>query len=83
LVSPLDGAIALAQVHDVAVAVGQNLKLDVAGPLDKFFQVDPRVAKGGLGLALGGHKGFAHVGFGLHQAHAPPAAPAVALIITG
>ncbi len=36
LVAPLDGAIALAQVDDAAVAVGDDLELDVARVDDSF-----------------------------------------------
>ena len=46
----LGGAIALPQVHHVAVMVGQHLHLDVPRMLDVLFQVDAAVAKGGLGL---------------------------------
>jgi hypothetical protein len=35
-VPPLDGALALAQVERVAVAVGEHLDLDVARPLRYF-----------------------------------------------
>jgi hypothetical protein len=75
LVSPLNGTVALPQVHHIAMAVGQNLKLDVAGAINKLFQINTGIAKGGFGFALGGHKGFAHFAVVMHQAHAATAAP--------
>ena len=53
LVAALHGAVALPEVHHVAVQVGQHLHLDVPRMLDVFFQVDFGVAEGGLGLGLG------------------------------
>ncbi len=47
----LHGAVALEQMHDRAVAVGENLHLDVAGALDQLFEIDLVAAEGGLGLA--------------------------------
>ena len=58
----LDRAVALAEVHDVAVRVGEHLDLDVARLLDVALQVDGGVAERGLGLVLrlahGGGKGI-------------------------
>jgi hypothetical protein len=51
LVAPLHRAVALEQVDQVAVAVAEELHLDVAGALDQLLQVDLVVAEGGLGLA--------------------------------
>ena len=53
LVAALDGAIALAQVDDVAFVVAQDLKLDVVRVLDEFLDVNPGVAEGLLRLARG------------------------------
>ena len=52
LVAALHRAVALEQVDDVAVAVAEDLHLDVAGALDQLFEIDLVVAEGGLGLAL-------------------------------
>jgi copper oxidase (laccase) domain-containing protein len=46
LVPPLDRAVALEQVHHVAVLVAQHLDLDVARPHDGLLQVHRRVAEG-------------------------------------
>src|SRR5207302_639926 len=54
LMAALKAAIALPQVGDVAVAVGEDLHLDVAGLLDVLLHVDAAVLEGVLGLLLGG-----------------------------
>ena len=45
LVAALQGALALAQVDQVAVVVAQDLKLDVPRPLQVLFDVHRRVAE--------------------------------------
>ena len=50
LVAALHGAVALAQVDDVAVAVRQHLELDVPRPLQELLHVDLVVAEGGARL---------------------------------
>ena len=56
LVAALDRAVALEQMHRIAVLVAEHLHLDMARPLDQLFQIDLVLAEGGLGLALGlGH----------------------------
>ena len=47
LVAPLDRTIALAEMHDVAVLVGEDLHLDVARSLDELLHVDHVVAEAG------------------------------------
>jgi hypothetical protein len=51
LVAPLNGAIAFAQVHDVAGPVGEYLYLDVMGILDPPLQQHAIVAEGRHGLS--------------------------------
>ncbi len=46
LVPPLHGAVALEQVHEVAVRIAEDLHLHVACPLDELLQVDLVVAEG-------------------------------------
>ena len=53
LVPPLDRAVALAEVDDVAVRVGEHLHLDVSRILEVALDVDRRVGEVGLPLALG------------------------------
>ena len=52
LVAPLDRAVALEQMHDIAVRVAQNLDLDMARALDQLFQIDLVLAESRLGLPL-------------------------------
>ena len=40
LIAPLDGAISLAEVNDVAPVVSQNLKLDMVRILDELLDID-------------------------------------------
>ncbi len=54
LVPALQRALALAQVDDIAVLVGQDLELDVPRAFEQLFEVDVAIAKGGLGFAAGG-----------------------------
>src|SRR5690606_24624907 len=53
LVAALDGAVALPQVHEVAVAVAEDLDLDVLGAVDVAFEEDLGAAEGAGGFALG------------------------------
>jgi hypothetical protein len=52
-VAALDGALALAERDAMAVLVGEDLDLDVAGAFYEFFEVDVAGAKGAVGLAAG------------------------------
>ena len=45
LVAPLHRALALAEAHHAAATVGEDLRLDVARPLDRALEVDPVVAE--------------------------------------
>src|SRR6476620_3127067 len=56
LVSSLDRAIALAQVHQAPMAVTDDLKFDVMRPIDQFLDVDSPVSKRFLRLAAGSIK---------------------------
>ena len=66
LVPPLQRAVALEEMDDVAVRVGEDLDLDVARPLDETLDVQRARGEGALGLAarrrhrLGGLSGGAH-----------------------
>ena len=52
LVAPLHGAIALPQVHELAVLVAEDLHFDVLGAPDVAFDEHVGAAEGGAGLAL-------------------------------
>ena len=57
LVAALDRAVALAEVDDVAVAVGEDLDLDVARVGQVALEVDRRVGEELLALARGALEG--------------------------
>ena len=79
LVATLHRAVALAQVDRAALAVGQHLDLHVARVLQEFLHVDHVVAERGLGFRLRGGDGVVERRFGVHHAHAAPAAAACGL----
>src|SRR5688572_25861786 len=54
LMTPLDRALALAEVHDGTVMVADDLELDVPRILDVLLDVDVANTEGGLRLALRG-----------------------------
>ena len=54
LVTPLDRAVALAEVDAVALGVEQDLDLDVPGAFEEPLEDEPVVVEGGLRLASGG-----------------------------
>src|SRR5207244_12215262 len=74
LMSPLDRAFALAQMHDVAVRVAEHLDLDVPRLLDVFFEKYPVVAKAGLCLVLRAGEALVQLGIAASDAHALAAA---------
>ena len=74
LVAALHAAVALEQVHHVAVPVGQDLHLDVARVEHRLLEIDHRVAERRLRLAAGGLDRFRQRG-GSSPAH-PAAATA-------
>src|SRR5690554_2789366 len=73
LVTPLHRAVALAQVHRVAMLVGQHLDLDMARVLEELLHVHGGVAEGRAGLGLGHAHGAQQGRLGVHHAHAAPA----------
>ena len=74
LVPALDRALALAEVHDVAVVVAEDLELDVARRLDVLLDVDVADAERRLGLALRGLERVRQLRRRSHDAHAAAAA---------
>ena len=56
LVAALQRALALTEVEDMAVGVGEHLDLDVARPLQVALGKHAAVAEGGVGLAPGGRQ---------------------------
>ena len=74
LVAALDGAVALEEVHDVALGVGQDLDLDVPGAQDGLLEEHGGVAERGVRFAHGGLQGLGERFAGVHAAHAAAAA---------
>ena len=74
LVAALDGAVPGAQVHHVAVGIGQDLDLHVPGPVHVFFQVDVVVPEGHEGLGAGALEPGQQTVPVLNLANAPAAA---------
>ena len=74
LVAALDGAIALEEMDDRAVAIGEDLYLDMAGAFDQLLKVDLVLAERGLRLALGRGKVADEGRLVRYHAHAAPAA---------
>src|SRR5690625_3950150 len=74
LVPPLDRALAFAEVDHVALAVAQQLALDVAGLLDELLEIDVAVAEGRLGLLARAVELPREFVFRLHHAHSAAAA---------
>ena len=74
LVTPLDGALALAEVDDVVVGVGEDLDLDVPRLGDGALEVDGRVAEGGAGLGARRAQRLREVVLAAHEPHALAAA---------
>ena len=74
LVAALGGAVAFEQVHGVAVPVGEDLDLDVAGAGDVALHQHGGIAEGGRTFLLGGGEGGGEVIETFDDAHAAPAA---------
>ena len=74
LVAPLDRAVALVQVHHVALLVGEDLHLDVLGVLDEALEEDGAVAEGVLRLRARLIEQPVQLLGRAHHAHAAPAA---------
>ncbi len=60
-------------MHEIAVLIAEELYLDVARPLDKFFEKDIGHTERGAGFALGLIDGVVELGRGLGDAHAAAA----------
>ena len=74
LVTPLHGAVALAEMNDVPEAVGDDLEFDVVGLFDELLHVHRAVAEAFHGLHGRGLKAGDEGGFIEHRAHAAAAA---------
>ncbi len=74
LMAALHRAVALVEVHDVALRVGEDLHLDVAGVDDRLLEEHRGVAERGLGLAHGRVDGVPQLLGPRDPAHAAAAA---------
>src|SRR5205823_8283551 len=74
LVAALDGAVALVEMHDLAVAVTEDLDLDVAGAGHVAFEEDGVVAESRGRLAASFVEATGEIGGLLNDAHATSAA---------
>src|SRR5665647_2800274 len=83
LVTALHRTIALAQIHRIAVLVGEHLKLDMARVFQKFFHVYHGIVESGLRLGAGHGDGIQQGCLGMHHTHPRPPPPPEALMMTG
>src|SRR5690606_38902831 len=74
LVAALQRTVAGAEMHGVALAVAQDLDLDVPRLLQVFLDIDGIVAEGALRLGAGGRDGYRHLLVVAGDFHAAPAA---------
>ena len=74
LAAPLQAALALAQRHDAALAVADDLDLDVARTTNQPLGIERAVAERRLGFGRGAGEGIGDLGLVLQQPHAAPAA---------
>src|SRR5262249_31914573 len=74
LMAALDGALALAKVHDSAVVIAEHLELDVPRTLDVLLEIDIADAERGFRLALRRLQRLAQLACGADDAHAAAAA---------
>ena len=70
----LDGALAITQVHHVAVSVAEHLDFDVSRLIEVPLQVHRVITEGCERFTLSGLEGPLYVGLGLDHAHAFSAA---------
>jgi hypothetical protein len=83
LVAPLERAVALAQMDRVALAVAEDLDLDVPRRGEVLLDVDLVVAEGGLGLDRAVWKAVSSSPSSRATFMPRPPPPAVALMMTG
>ncbi len=74
LIAPLHGAIALVQMHQIAVRVAQDLHFHVARAADQLLEINLVLAESRLGLAPRGGHGFDEIVVVFDDAHAAAAA---------
>ena len=70
LVAALERAVALEQMHDIAMGIAEDLDLDMARACDIDLQQDAVIAEGGLRLAAAGGQSGGEILRAVHPAHA-------------
>jgi hypothetical protein len=75
LVAALERAVPLADGHDLAEAVSQQLDLDVARRIDQALEVDGAIAEGRCGFGRGRAERHRQVGWSVDAPHAAAASP--------
>ena len=73
LIAALHRAVALEQMHQIAVQVAQNLHFDMARAAHQLFQIHLVVAEGRQRFAARDVELFRQLRFGFDHAHAAPA----------
>ena len=74
LVAALDGAVALADMDDLSVLVGQDLELDVVRILDQLFEIKRAIVKGFFRLHVRGVEALDEADVVMRLPHAASAA---------
>ena len=74
LIAALHGAIALVQMHEIAVGVAQDLHFDMPRAADQLLEIHLVLAEGRLGFAPRGRHGLDELPVVFDDAHAAPAA---------
>ena len=72
--SPLYRAVAIAEVHDVPMLIGQHLHFDVPRAIDVALQIDFAAAEGYVGFSGGGLQGGREILGVAYDPHAPATA---------
>ena len=75
LMTTLQGAVALEQVHHIALPIGQDLDLDVARPQHRLLQEHRRITEGRLSLPHCRREGLLQRRGHFDPSHATPASP--------
>src|SRR5690606_10519759 len=70
LVAPLQRTVSHAQMHGIALAVAEDLNLDMTRLAEVFFHIDAVIAESRLGLGTSSRPGHQQFGFGLSDLHA-------------
>src|SRR6516162_7891800 len=79
LVTTLGRAVALPQMHDMALSIAEDLHFDVTSSRNEFFDIQRRIAECRSRLGSGRFDCASEVACCMHQSHAPPSAAGICL----